>query len=322
MTENKPAKRTARSLIYATILFLVVFLTFHFGTDFLSEASRALTTFIAAILLTILAFFVIYGFSDLRLHRTSYMLMGAAFLLLTYYAATPMVARSNIISKNADIPIKTLQLSAATAGFPPESASSLRDIAGQAVAPGIEHLQTNLPEKVWQILLLALAQLGLACGIGLWIGEGIDEASHLIPVAIVATVADIWSVSAGATAQIVVSSAINYFLLRFPVPGSGAIPYLIGLTDFLFFAIFYQAARRFELGARKNAIILGCSFVPAIGGALFFQTGLPVLPFMAVFFVAGNFSKLKLKKEDVKIIAAFILVILTIFSLITVALNR
>lgn len=322
MSKNEHQKFKPFVLITAVISFIAVFLLFHSSTAFLSEVSKSITTFIAALSLTFLAFWIIHGSTDLGLHRTTYMLTGAVFLLFTYYAAAPMVERSQIIWANANIPIRTLQLSAATNGVSIETATSLRLIANKAISPGIKHLQASMPEQTWKILLLALAQLGLACGIGLWIGKGIDEVSHLIPVAIVATIADIWSVSAGATAQIVVSSAINYFLLRFPVPGSGSIPYLIGLTDFLFFAIFYQAAIKFELGARKNAIILGCSFMPAIGGALFFQTGLPVLPFMAVFFVAGNFSKLKLNKEDIKLIAAFILVILTIFTLITVALNR
>jgi hypothetical protein len=166
-----------------------------------------------------------------------------------------------------------------------------------------------------------MAQLAMAAGIGLWIAEGIDDITHLIPVALVATIADIWSVSAGTTAKIVVSSSINFFLLRFPVLGNNSIPFLIGLTDFLFFAIFFQAAVRYKLGALKNAILLILSFFIAIITALYSNTGLPVLPFMAVLFIAGNFSRLELKKEELKQVLLFVIVILLVFALVTYKLS-
>jgi hypothetical protein len=180
-----------------------------------------------------------------------------------------------------------------------------------------QQLAEEFPESAQSILLLALMQLMLAAGIGLWIGEGIDAISHLIPVAIVATVADIWSVSAGATAKIVVSSAINYFLLRFPMPGHNAIPYLIGLTDFLFFAIFFQAAVRFNLGVKKNVLLLLSSFLITVGAAIFFSTGLPVLPFMSLIFVAGNYRHLSLNKEEARQILLFVVFIIIAFTLIS-----
>jgi nitric oxide reductase large subunit len=105
------------------------------------------------------------------------------------------------------------------------------------------------------------------------------------------------------------------------MPAYGSIPYLIGLTDFLFFAIFFQAAVRYELGALRNAFLLGSAFIIAVISALYTATGLPVLPFMAIFFVVGNFSRLQWKKEELKQVAVFVIVILILFAFISYKLH-
>lgn len=273
----------------------------------------------AAILLTLLSTFVVYGFSCLKLHRTTYLLIGALAVAATFHVAGPMVKRSDAINSSGEIPGEVLLVTAEISGLPAKTDQLLVGTRNQIFATVSGETDAAMPEPVYFILLLALCQLTIASGIGLWIGEGIDEISHLIPIAIVATVADIWSVSAGATSMIIVSSVINYFLLRFPLIGSTEIPYLIGLTDFLFFAIFFHAARRFELGTAKNTVLLILSFLLTVAAAIFFRTPLPVLPFMAVFFVAGNFAKLKLKREEIKQILVFFVVILAVFWVISLA---
>lgn len=288
----------------------------RFGPS-LSVIPQNMATFMAAMVLTLLSAFVVYGFSCLRLHRTVYLLTGVIAAAATFHAAAPLVQRSDSINLSGEIPGEVLFLTAASAGINTIAEKLLIEPRNSLFTAVSRETADAMPEPAAIILLLALCQLTLASGIGLWIGEGIDEVSHLIPVAIVATVADIWSVSAGATAMIVVSSVINYFLLRFPLPGSNAVPYLIGLTDFLFFAIFFQAARRFSLGTGKNVVLLLSAFIVTVAAAIFFQAGLPVLPFMAVFFVAGNFGRLKLKREEIKQIMIFLLLIVTIFVVIT-----
>jgi len=274
-------------------------------------------TFIAAAVLTMLSAFVVHGFSCLEVHRSVYLLIGALAVAGVYQAALPMVKRSQAINRSGSITGEILFISAATAGLSGETDRILLATRNQLFTAVTREVAAAIPERPGMILLLCLMQLTLASGIGLWIGNGIDAVSHLIPVAVVATLADIWSVSAGATSMIIVSSAINYFLLRFPVPGTTEIQYLIGLTDFLFFAIFFQAARRFNLGTAKNAVLLLSSFLVAVAAAIFFGMGLPVLPFMALIFVAGNFRRLELKREEIKQILIFSVVILAVFSAVT-----
>jgi len=273
--------------------------------------------FLGATALTFLSALVVYGFSCLGLHRTAYLLTGVVAAVMVFKAATPLVNRSKAINLSGAIAGEMLFISAGISGLQTQPDKLLVEPRNRIFLAVSGETASAMPESASTIVLLCLLQLTLASGLGLWIGEGIDAVSHLIPVALVATLADIWSVSAGATSMIIVSSAINYFLLRFPVPGSSEIPYLIGLTDFLFFAIFFQAARRFALGTKKNVVLLLSSFLLTVAAALFFKVGLPVLPFMALFFVAGNFRKLELKKEETKQILVFVVVILTIFSAIS-----
>lgn len=299
----------------ASIWLLLFAFTHFYGQSV--QIAESVSLFLSAVLLTICSAFVVYGFSCLKLHRSVYLLIGVTAAALTFYAAAPMVSRSAAINESGSLPGAVLLATADISGITLPAQTFLMPVRNAVFAELSAAAADNIIEMPLMIALLALCQLMLAAGLGLWIGEGIDEVAHLIPVALVATIADIWSVSAGATAKIIISPIINYFLLRFPVAGTGSIPYLIGLTDFLFFALFFQAARRFELGMLKNTVLLLLSFFIAVAAAIFMATGLPVLPFMAVLFVAGNFSQLKLKREEIKQIAAFLLAILIIFTLIS-----
>ncbi|PKL48408.1 MAG: hypothetical protein CVV42_09805 [Candidatus Riflebacteria bacterium HGW-Riflebacteria-2] len=278
---------------------------------------QQIAVFVAATILTLASALIVAGFSRLKQHRNVYLLIGFLGLAATFYCARPLVNRSQLLNRSGDIPGHIISITSEQHGLAGVSESLLLALRNANFKEINSQLEEEFPESAWLILMLAMAQLTLASGIGLWIGEGIDEIAHLLPVAIVATVADIWSVSAGATAKIVVSSAINYFLLRFPMPGYGTIPYLIGLTDFLFFAIFFQAAVRFNLGIRKNVLLLLTSFFIAVAAAIFFGHGLPVLPFMALLFVVGNFRHLSLKKEEFRQILLFVVFIIIAFTLIS-----
>ncbi|HEY9069201.1 MAG TPA: hypothetical protein VIV61_03035, partial [Candidatus Ozemobacteraceae bacterium] len=241
-------------------------------------------------------------------------------LVLVMLLAKPLVMRGRMIDRASTAPGAVALVSVAHAVTPVALGSDGTVQFRNAVYSAIsDHLEACDPEPPGGILALALAQLLLAAGVGLWIGTGIDEPAHLIPIALVATLADIWSVSAGATAVIIRSEQIHYFLLRFPLLGGPepAIPFLIGLTDFLFFGIFYQAALRFDLGGRRNLALLGASFVIAVSSALLAGVGLPVLPFMGLLFVAGNWSRLQMKREDLKQTVLFLAGVLLVFLAVT-----
>ncbi|MEW6709776.1 MAG: hypothetical protein AB1403_08155 [Candidatus Riflebacteria bacterium] len=297
-----------------------LFLLLHHWGAMIPQFDQRFATFFSAALLTFLSILVVYGFSCLGLPRQNYLLIGFLAGFAVFFAAQPMIEKSRQVYSNAEAGRQLLFISSGTVSTIPESAL---DQPGNTIFTDIRSAADSfIPDPAMMIILLGLAQLALASGIGLWIAEGIDDITHLIPVGLVATIADIWSVSAGATARIIVSENINFFLLRFPLPAYHEIPYLIGLTDFLFFAIFFQAAVRYQLGTIRNALLLASSFIIAVVSALFTGAGLPVLPFMAVFFIIGNFSRLQWKKEELKQVAVFVIVILILFAILSYKLNQ
>ena len=315
MTDNKSKEKLY--LPISLISWAVSFFFLVIIANKISFLSPNLATFLSATLLVALSVFVVFGFSKLNLHRTTYLAIGAIGLIGVYLTATPLVSRTKTISKVCNPISETFFITINTSVTALETEKLNAPTRNALFSENRNFLEDLIPESKYLILLLALFQLTLASGIGMWIGKGIDDISHLIPIAIVATLADIWSVSAGATSLIIVSSHIHYFLLRFPIIGIGKIAFLIGLTDFLFFAIFFQASVRYNLGIIKNTALLCLSFLIAVASALWAEKGLPVLPFMAILFVAGNYKNLKLKKEEIKQIILFLLAIGIVFSIFT-----
>lgn len=308
--------RTWKPLAAAVVAWTAAFLAIlHLGGS-LPGWSQTTALFFTATLLVVLAISFVAAGTRLSWHRSAYLAAGAIGLILVVLLARPLVMRGRVINSIAVVPGEVLFVSAAHAMLPAATAIDglvqTRNAFYEAVS---EHIEECWPEPPFGILALGLAQLLLAAGIGLWIGTGIDEKAHLIPIALVATLADIWSVSAGATAVIIRSEQIHYFLLRFPIIGGPkpAVPFLIGLTDFLFFGIFYQAALRFRLGERKNLLLLAASFLIAVSSALLAGVGLPVLPFMGLLFTAGNWRNLQLKREDLKQMLLFLAGVLLVF---------
>ncbi len=272
----------------------------------LPELPRAAALFLSATMVIGLSFAWVSAFSGLALHRTTYLALGAVGLVLVMVTARPLAGRTTAIERVAAVTASGVLWTTAQAGLP--QADGVIVTRNEIYASVSDFLDECFPESPLRIFLLCLAQLLLASGIGLWIGDGIDEKGHLIPIALVATLADAWSVAQGATALIIRSAQIHFFLLRFPLlsGGSTALPFLIGLTDFLFFGIYFQAAIRFDLGLRKNVLLLGAGFLLTVGAALLFGAGLPVLPCISVLFVLGNLRELHLERKDVRTIVLFL----------------
>ena len=312
-------------LFSSVAVFTIVFWLFYACFRDVTCFSLFTAKFIGSIVITLLCIYIIYGFSCLKLHRTAYLIIGILGAVIVINIAKPLIYRTQLMSQTALFCIKPVDSCVTALKFSKPLLNNLSDICvkpiltlrNDAYFKVYNSLGDRIEEPVLNIFLLCFAQLLLASGIGIWIGEGIDKISHLIPLALVAGLADIWSVFAGATSVIIVSSTIHYFFLRLPVFGMKYIPPLIGLTDYLFFAIFFQAVIRFKLPIVKNLILLALSFPVTSWLALYCGIGLPVLPFMGALFVLGNIKNLTLDKKEIKQIIAFIIVIGVIFSLIS-----
>ncbi|MBF0408945.1 MAG: hypothetical protein HQM10_16470 [Candidatus Riflebacteria bacterium] len=301
---------TLKPLFITLSLWIIIFFAVPAANNFLPEIPRHFSYFFTSLFLVVLSLSVVAGFSKLYLHRNFYLLICAVFMAMNFAAAKPLILRTNTISDCSKIPGAVILLTLAQTNEPAFHSAQTIELCNHIFFAVENFLTENFPEKAAGILLLSISQLGIAAGLGLWIGNGVDKAGHLIPVALVAALADAWSVSAGATSLIIRSSVIHHFLLRFPLIGKvpTEIPFLIGMADFLFFGLFYRASERFSLGLRKNTLLMGISFVFAIGTAIFFKVGIPVLPFMSVLFIAANWKHITLTKEETTQLGIFLLI--------------
>jgi hypothetical protein len=312
-------ERSFKPLLFWSALWVGLFFGFSEAGPHFPAWSDAVAKFLSAGVLIGLSFGLVSSISSLHLHRNGYLLLGVAGLVLVSQSAHLFVQRTRISHQFAHHSGQILFQSVESIS-PGLAATSqvieTRNVLYQGIA---DLVKETFPYHSYHVFALCVSQLLLAAGIGLWIGTGIDAVGHLLPIALVAGLADIWSVSAGATSLIIQSPTIHYFLLRFPLIGGTEFyyPLLIGLTDFLFFGIFFQAARRFNLGLQRNVLLLGLSFFLAVAAALFLAVGLPVLPFMAVCFLAGNFRRLTMTKEEWKQVIGFLVGVAVIGYIVT-----
>lgn len=306
------------------VIWFISFFGFFALNKILPPLPSYISFFITATVLSFISFYFVISCAELNLNRTTYLIIGLVSIVLLLVVSKPLIYRAASINKLSNLSASNVLiaslLSHTTSIITPQSLVYIRNEIYSNIYDTLANL---VSEPLLYIFTISLIQILLASSIGLWIGNGIDKSSHLLAVALVATIADIWSVFQGATYYIVRSTAIYYFLLRFPLLFSDTVsfPFLIGLSDFIFFAIYYQSAVRFELGVVKNFIILSVGFIVTIFFAIFFRTGLPVLPFISLLFLVFNYKQLNIQSKDLSFISLFLILVALVFILTTILLR-
>ena len=144
------------------------------------------------------------------------------------------------------------------------------------------------------IVLLALSFadlsriLAAAC-VGIALARYITSVGVVLIIVLAAIASDLFSVFAGPTRALVQedSPVLDALLLVFPTFGS-ALGFGLGVSDFIFLALFTAASRFLDL--RYAATLLGICFAVflAVTTGLLLQRPLPALPFIAIAFVLVN----------------------------------
>jgi len=130
--------------------------------------------------------------------------------------------------------------------------------------------------------------LAAAC-VGIALARYITSVGVVLIIVLAAIASDLFSVFAGPTRVLVQedSPILDGLLLVFPTFGS-ALGFGLGVSDFIFLALFAAAGRFLDL--RYAATLLGVCFGAflAVTAGLLLQRPLPALPFIAVAFVLVN----------------------------------
>jgi hypothetical protein len=169
-----------------------------------------------------------------------------------------------------------------------------------AVLASVAYADRALPDLAAAALVTA-ALLAAGTLVGGVIGRAIESAGHLVVVAIVSALVDIFSVvhPEGPTAQIVqIETAISVLLLPWPILGTSEIVPILGVGDITFAALYVASARQHGLSARRTLIALTAGFAATLVTVLVTNAGVPALPFLGAAMVVAHPEARRVPPKD------------------------
>jgi hypothetical protein len=152
----------------------------------------------------------------------------------------------------------------------------------------------NLETNPGFLLLLALSlanffRLLAAAALGVSLARYVKSVGVVVLIVAVAIASDLFSVFAGPTKTLVEedSPALDVLLHIFPTFGS-ALGFGLGVSDFIFLALFAAASRFLNLRYLTTLLCVCFGAFLALSVGLFLERPLPALPFIALAFVLAN----------------------------------
>lgn len=201
----------------------------------------------------------------------------------------------------------------------------LQDALSTGVSLGLWHLINGLAEKHadFRPLLGALSGMAFLFGclfLGRLLALIIRERNLMLPVAIMAGLADIYTVFFGFTGKTLQNAPKLVEKLSVGIPAAGSATgatggaglahiATAGLGDFIFLSFFFVAVWRFALRAKATYwTILVALLVGMLGVLLLPIPALPLLPFIVTGFLLANATAFELSREE-KLNTAIVVVV-------------
>ena len=197
----------------------------------------------------------------------------------------------------------------------------LVDVAAVAVL-GVHFMKPLLMPLAPGAIAIDVALFALSCATGAFVGSRIQHPGHLLPACVVAACADVVSVVSpqGPTHAMAESErALSLLTISFPVPGTRAFAPALGVGDLIFLALLLSAIAAHGLPYRRSALLAAVGILSAGLAAMWFQTAIPALPFLAapvIAFVPGT-RTLARKDRTVATIAIGVSVVIATWTIVT-----
>jgi hypothetical protein len=153
---------------------------------------------------------------------------------------------------------------------------------GVLVAVGFSLPGLQTPAAPFKVLAGATA--------GTLLGRQFLYRRWLLVGAVVALVVDLYSVFRGPT-RLVVEHAprtLDFLLVQFPSLGSDRAGFGLGVSDFLFLALFVAGSRRCGLHARASLAAMLAGVLATVVAAAILDRALPALPLLCLAFILVN----------------------------------
>lgn len=149
-----------------------------------------------------------------------------------------------------------------------------------------------------------LGKVLAAGGLGIALGAAIREPNILVPAGVFAAFADFVVVNFGTVHKALQSqkgqAVVAAVSAKVPAVHPRLVPLTIGPADFLFLGIFLACAVKFGMGLRRNAAVLALVLAASLVVIQMDLLGaVPALAPMSVTFVALNWRKFRLTREEI-----------------------
>jgi len=254
--------------------------------------------------------------SPLRYRRPFTILWGALYLIslaLTIWTDFPVEVGLYVIL-GLGIPLTVLMSMEWSTRLPGRKIALWLVMAGAAwwLASAVL-IRAEYEWRLWGTVN-TLTLLLVTFTIGYWLAGEVERVGHLIPVSILGTLVDIWSVFRGPSKSVGEQVAehaqrqaetgvwqpppfVELLLLNWPQPGAPYMTPVFGFGDLVFIALFVAGSRRFGLSLVKNVLLLLAGLAVAVVLA-FLYGPMPALPFICGFFLLGNLRSLSMTRKE------------------------
>jgi hypothetical protein len=171
------------------------------------------------------------------------------------------------------------------------------------------------------IVLVCLLSAGTSAGAA--IGARIESAGHILPVAVVSSIADAVSVlTPGAPSDVVVDTPalLSVLAISWPMPGTADTPAILGVGDIVFVALYCGVARRhaLPLGRTLIALALGLALTAAVVALT--SLAIPALPFIGGAMVLAHPEARRIPEKDRR--SALVMLVLVVLAFGALVLAR
>ena len=149
------------------------------------------------------------------------------------------------------------------------------------------------------VVLVGLLLIGT--GLGALVGRRIQHPGHLLFVAVVSSLADLWSVTQpGGISKAIAEEplALSLAALPWPMLGSDELAPLLGVGDVVFTSLYLAATRAHALPLRRSVLALAAGYAVTTCLVIATQRPIPVLPLLGACVVIAQPAARRLSAPD------------------------
>ena len=146
----------------------------------------------------------------------------------------------------------------------------------------------------------------------------VEHPRYLVPVVVIISLADAWSLLGGGPTQALAESEIapRIVAMSFPERGTGNLVPAVGITDVLFIGFFLTLSVRFGMSVWRGLLGIAAGLTAALA-ILAGGYHVPGLPFIGGGFIVMQWRRLKPEKRDLIVTAVFAVVMTAVMLTIT-----